>query len=1337
MKNSGQLSESKRQLLERVLRGEMGRETWEAPLLRHAPGTTVPLAPSQQQVWLHSQMGDTRFVYNEPITIHYHGVLDQHLLELSFQEFLRRHEIWRTTFAIVDNQVVQLVQPKLELEIPLTDLTALPDEDREAEATRIATLDAQRPFDLAVGPLLRGRLFKLRDDKFRFHITLHHIIFDGVSIYRTVLPELAAIYNAFAKGEPSPLPEPELQYGDFALWQERLQQTPSVREQVTYWKEQLAGELPILELPTDHARPQLPSYRGGMEKFAISAELSSAVKRRSKTEGVTHYMFLLAAFKAMLHRYSGQEDILVGGATDGRRRREFHNLIGYFLNTLVLRTKPKGSLTFRDYLAQVKDAATGALANSDVPFDRLVRELQLKRDSSRHPIFQALFSIEPPATPVDMPWELTQMDIATGASKVDLYLEIDEHEDHLIARFIYNTDIFERSTVQRMVGHWLSLLDAAVDDAGTLLRDLPMLTAEEEQWLGGASKGPRSAVPQTTIHGLIEAQAALTPSAVAVEFGAQSLTYRELDHAADTIAQRLIDAGVEPGTLIGFCGERSANMVAALLGILKSGGAYVPIDPALPQQRIAMMVGDAKAPVIVTERHLAASLLHTGARVVCFEECLDENFNGSATHRAPLVTPDDLAYVMYTSGSTGKPKGVEVSHGAMVNLLLSMQQEPGFTAADKLLAVTTVSFDIAGLELYLPLISGGTVTIASREDARDPARLMTVMRESNCNVMQATPATWRSLIDAQWPGDARLKVLCGGEALPRDLVKQLAPRCLELWNLYGPTETTVWSTIHKVDTGTNAIPIGRPIANTDIFILDAHLNLLPIGAPGELYIGGAGLARGYHDRAELTAERFIASPFDPTQRLYRTGDLARWLADGTLECLGRADNQVKIRGFRIEIEEIETSIASHPDVRQAAVKAWPSTASDGASLVAYVVAPLHPDLRRYLMDTLPEYMVPSRFVFLDALPLTPNGKVDRNALPAPLQQAAQPAGPDYAPPSNGIERRLASVFESVLDLPKVGIRDNFFDLGGHSLLVAKLLRRVEMEFGRRLTMSVIFQSPTIEHLAPLLGAQSCVAPTPRTVNIQSIRASAPFFFLYGGPFFASLTTRVTPSHPMISIALDPRDEREVGSSITLPQVAEMMVRRIQAAQPAGPYRLGGWCVAGLIAYEVASQLVAAGEQVELVAMIGTPNPVYDLSIPSWKVYASKFRHQLKKLGRLRANQALDYAIERIKRLGSTLGEPAPVANSFAEHLEAAALRYVPKPFHARIAVIREADRPEAPDLKIGWEHVLGDRVEVYDVPGDHISIFTEAHAGGLADCVNRCLEREMAPAARPARSAQG
>ncbi len=757
----------------------MARETREAPLVRRAPSATVPLAPSQQQVWLHSQLGDTHFLYNEPITIHYHGALNPDLLERSFQELLRRHEIWRTTFAMVDNQVVQLVQPKLELEIPLTDLTNLPEADRDAEATRIATLDARRPFDLAVGPLLRGRLFKLREDKFRFHIALHRIIFDGVSIYRTVLPELAAIYNAFANGEPSPLPEPELQYSDFALWQDRLYNGPAVAQQVAYWKEHLAGELPVLDLPTDHARPQLPSYRGGMEKFAISAELSSAVKSQSKAEGVTLYIFLLAAFKAMLHRYSGQEDLLVGGVTDCRRRREFDNLIGYFLNTLVLRTKPKASMSFREYLAQVKDTVTGALANSDVPFDRLVRELQVKRDHSRHPIFQALFSMEPPATPVAKPWELTQMDIETGASKVDLHLEIDEHEDHLIARFIYNTDIFEAATIQRMAGHWLTLLQAAVADPETLLRDLQMLTPPERRWLAEACQGPWFDIPQTTIHGLIEEQTARTPAAVAVEFKGQSLTYRELDGRATAVANRLIEAGVGPGTLVGLCCERSADMVTAMLGILKSGCAYVPMDPALPPQRIAFMVADAKTPVVVTERAFAASLSPTGARLI-FPDEIAPMLSQAAL---PQITPDSLAYVIYTSGPTGQPKGVEVSHSAIVNLLLSMQREPGFSASDKLLAVTTISFDIAGLELFLPLISGGTVAVASREDARDPARLMTAMRESSCTVMQATPATWRALIEAQWAGDPALTILCGGEAMPPDLAEQLMPRCRTLWHL--------------------------------------------------------------------------------------------------------------------------------------------------------------------------------------------------------------------------------------------------------------------------------------------------------------------------------------------------------------------------------------------------------------------------------------------------------------------------------------------------------------------------------------------------------------------------
>jgi thioesterase domain-containing protein len=502
-------------------------------------------------------------------------------------------------------------------------------------------------------------------------------------------------------------------------------------------------------------------------------------------------------------------------------------------------------------------------------------------------------------------------------------------------------------------------------------------------------------------------------------------------------------------------------------------------------------------------------------------------------------------------------------------------------------------------------------------------------------------------------------------------------------------------------------------------VLDANLNLLPIGVAGELYIGGAGVARGYLDRADLTRERFISSSFHPSGRLYRTGDLARWLPDGTLECLGRADNQVKIRGFRVEIEEIEAAMATHPGVRQAAVRTW--NAASGPSLAAYVVADGNPDLRRHLQHVLPEYMIPARMVFLDALPLTPNGKVDRNALPepGPMESTGK-----YAAPSSAIERRLARIFESVLDVPRVGVRENFFDLGGHSLLVAKLLRGIELEFGRRLTMPAIFQSPTIQHLASLLGEQSCLATGPRTVDIRPAGGRAPFFWIYGGPFFSSLISRLHPAHPLVSVALDARDERAIVSSsdlATLAQIAEPLVHQIRATQPSGPYRLGGWCVAGLIAYEVASQIVAAGEQVQLLAMVGTPNPVYDLSLPTWKVYAGKLRHGLTKLRRLHGRSACDYALERMKRLAASVRDSDGPTTNFEGVVAAAALRYIPKPVDARIAVIRPSDRPEVPDLKIGWEQVLGDRLDVYDVAGDHTSMFLEPHVEGLAACLNRCL----------------
>jgi amino acid adenylation domain-containing protein len=1337
MKRPEDLSESKRRLLERVLRGEMARATWEAPVQARPPGTTVPLAPSQQHVWLDSQMGDTRFVYNEPVTIHYHGPLDPRVFERSFHEFLRRHEIWRTTFASVDGQVVQVVHPQMAIDIPFCDLSGLPPEDGEAEATRIATADARHPFDLAVGPLLRGRLFKLREDRYRFHLTLHHIIFDGVSLYRTVLPELAAIYQAFMNGEPAGLPEPVLQYGDYALWQARLQESQSVGEQVTYWREQLAGELPVLQLPADHPRPPSPSHRGAMEKFSLPAALWESVKRRSKAESATPYMFLLTSFKAMLYRYSGQADILVGGAIDGRRRSEFHNLIGYFLNMVVLRTKPTASMSFREYLDEVKYTVSGALANGDVPFDRLVRELQPKRDSSSHPFFQTLFSIQPPASPV-APWDLTQMDIATGASKVDLYLELEEQPDHLLARFLYNCDIFDQATIHRMVGHWQTLLQAAADDPGTLLRDLPMLTREESQWMRNASAGSRRELPPATIHGSIEAQAARTPEAVAIECQGERLTYGELNDAVTRLAQRLCAAGVGLETLVGLYVERSCGMVIALLAILKAGGAYVPIDPALPRQRVALMLEDANAPVVLTEKALIAQLPASGARTVCIDDFSGRNDLSSADESGapalPQVSTENLAYVIYTSGSTGKPKGVEISHKAVVNLLLAMQCEPGFAASDRMLAVTTLSFDIAALELYLPLISGGCVVIAAKEDPRDPERLSRLMSESRCTVMQATPATWRALVDSGWRGDPALKVLCGGEALPRDLAQQLLPRSRELWNMYGPTETTIWSTIHRISAQDRAIPIGRPVDNTDVFVLDANHNRLPAGVAGDLYIGGSGLARGYLRRAELTAERFIASPFDSGARLYRTGDLARWLPNGTLECLGRADNQVKIRGFRVEVEEIESAIAELPGVTGAAVKAWPD-GSGGLTLSAYVCGAPGVDLRRALQHKLPEYMIPSRVVATDALPLTPNGKLDRNALPRP---DALEASNRFVAPRNAVEQALAAIFASVLELDRVSVADNFFELGGHSLLVTKLLRRIELQFGKRLSMPAVFQSPTVQELAPFLEGQPgksgsrVVGVRPRVVNIQTRNGRAPLFWVRGGPYLQTLQNRLETM--LITVALDPSEEDDFGRTGTVPQMAACIVKRMLEMQPAGPYFLAGRCASGVIAIEAAVQLRASGHEVAMLALVESPNPAHYATIPRWRLKASLIAYHAGRLTGLRGASAVKYIYDRLKGAMKAISRtPEP-----ADQTTCAVLQYTPEPYTGRMVVIQGKDSPAVPDLEKSWKDVATDKLEMYKVAGGHDSIFIEPQVQELSALLNDLLV-EPAPSvtAREPRRLEG
>ena len=1306
-----QLSDAKRRLLEKLLRGEHARQSWEAPIEPYPPGAVIPLAPSQQQVWLSAQMTSMLPVYNEPITVHYRGRLDMKTFERAFQEVLRRHEIWRTSFVNLDGQITQAVLD-FKLAIPLTDLTALPEDGRTEEADRIATEDARLPFDLGAGPLLRARMLKLSEEYYRLNLTLHHIIFDGVSIYRILVPELAAIYRAFLEGRPSPLPEPLLQYGDYALWHRRLLSGDFVQRETQYWRKQLGGPLPNLELPTDRPRPAVRSHRGNMTTFSISGELTAALKRVSRAEGVTLHMFMLAAFKTLLHRYSGQEDIMVGGVTDGRRRPEFEQLMGYFLSIVVLRTRPKAEITFREYLAEVKHAVIEALSHSEVPFDRLVQELQPKRDPSRHPFFQVSFSIEAPAAPSDAHWDATQMDIVSGATKLDLYLEIDERPEGYVGRFVYSTDLFDAHTIDRMIGHWKMLLEALAANPAVRLCDLPLLTTQEEHDLRFTWNDTHHEVPRATIHQLFEQQVERTPDAIAVEAGTRRLTYRQLNERANRLARRLREAGVGRDTMVGLCVERSVDVVAAPLAVLKSGGAYLPLDPAFPRERLAFLMEDAQPALVVTEPSLEDRLPLAGVRVLYCGES-----DGSGSNPDPMTQPEDLAYVLYTSGSTGRPKGVEIPHAAVVNFLLSMQREPGFTAADSLLAVTTLSFDIAALELYLPIITGGRLIVASRDATRDPDRLMDLIEESRCTVLQATPVAWRALVDAGWSGSSGLKILCGGEALARDLAQHLLSRCRELWNLYGPTETTIWSTIHRVTPGTGPVPIGHPIANTEILILDAHRRLAPVGVPGELCIGGAGVARGYLHREELTAERFIPHPGKPETRVYRTGDLARWRADGTIECLGRVDNQVKIRGFRIEPEEIESALLEHPDLRAAAVRTWPD-ASGGMSLVAYAVSRgQNPDLRPYLKQKLPDYMLPSRFVFVEALPLTPNGKVDRKALPKPVsvETALQ-----FVAPRSSVEKRLAAVWESVLDIRPIGVRDDFFDLGGHSFLVAKLLRRIDLEFGKKLSMANVFHAPTIEQLALQLTDHAFIDRHRRNVNAPAAGPRSSLLWLYAGATCRALASRLAPDRALISVALPPADEEKVSKSCTMQEVAARMVREVRSLQPEGPYFLAGWCAAGIIAYEVAAQLVAAGQDVATLVLVESSNPAVYFKIPARQIHAAALEYHLKKLYRLPARKAWHYAFQRIK----DLLKPPPSSQelqSFSSKIHQAVLAYNPPAYPGRVSLIRSLNRPRVPSLDLGWPDLVHGSFEVREVPGDHVSMFAEPHVDELAAHIRACL----------------
>jgi amino acid adenylation domain-containing protein len=1315
-------ADARRALLERMLSGKAGPPAESAvpePIRPRDPARPVPLTAEQGQLWLHAQMAPDMPLYNESITIHRLGRYDHRAMERALTEIVRRHAIWRTSFRDIEGELVQEVAPPLDIALPILDISHLPEAQRDDEAVRLATEDAREPIALDKAPLFRARVVKLGEENHRLYLTLHHIIFDGVSIYRTLVPELAALVEAFENGAPSPLAEPQLQYADYAVWQHQRSDPRETARQIETWRNILAEPLPRLEVAGDRPRPALPTHSGSMEVFELADPLVERLKGIAREEGATLYMVLLAAYKTMLFRYTGDTDIIVGGVTDTRLRPELQPLMGYFLNTMALRSRPEGERPFRTYLAEVKASVIDALGAAEIPFDRLVRELGIKRGTGTHPLFNTLFSIEPPVEPFPAGWDLTQMDVVVGAAKYDLYLELDERPEGMAGRFLYSTEMFDSSTIRRMIGHWTRLLEGIAADSGTTLAALPMLDDSERTLLAETWNDTAAPLPHGDVVAWFAEQAARRPDAAAIEHEGETWTYADLARRSDAIAARLASEGVRPGDLVGLMLGRSPWMVAAMLAVARIGAAYLPLDPSFPPSRLALIAGDARPALVLVEPDTRDALPEGAARLLTLERDWTE------TPFAPMpIDPEALVYVLYTSGSTGKPKGVEIPHAALVNLLMAMQSEPGFGEGETLLAVTTLSFDIAELELWLPLVSGGKVVVASRETAGDMAALIELIESCRPDVMQATPATWRGLIESGWRGAPGLRILCGGERLPRAVADQLLARAESVWNMYGPTETTIWSSVSRVE-AEGPITIGRPIANTSFRVLDPAGNELPIGGVGELMIGGRGLAAGYRGRPDLTAARFIDHR---GERLYRTGDLGRRRSDGVLECFGRTDNEEKIRGFRVAIEEVEAALARLPGVTAAAVRAWPDSSGERA-LTGYIVGPGDAaEWREYLSSLLPEYMIPSRFVSLDTLPLTPNGKVDRAAL---LEPGAADRG-RAEPLATSDEVRLAAIWSAVLQVEEIGRNDDFFDLGGHSLLIARLIRRLQAEYGIKLTMAALFRAPRLRDMAELIASGSAGEEKATVVAIQPHGTQTPLLWLGGGSTFLPLSQCLGNDQPFLGISIEGVFEPAGGCPKRLEVAARLIVAAIREAQPRGPYRIGGWCTSGILAYASALQLIDEGEEVELLMLVHAFHPGRARQIGEIKVFISKFRFHLQQSLAQPKGKRWRYFCERLRGLSDAAalrgGREAVLVPKLSAQLDRAALRYDPPPYPADMVLFQPSEHPDVLDFVEDWRALARGRFSAHVVTGGHRTMLEPPNVERFAQLLREELDRtEEAP----------
>ncbi len=1333
------------------------------PLSRRAsPSSNWPLSFAQERFWFLQRLEPESRAYNITAHRHFGGHFDDAALRRAIARLQQRHEVLRASFPVSNGIPCQVIKEDAPSDLELFDLRGVTETEKKSATESLIHDLARYQFDLEQGGLFRSALIRLTEETQLLVLTLHHIICDGWSI-GLLFHEIASLYQSYSLGDVQGLEDTPLQFGDFAAWERERINTTALNAQLEFWKKKLAGIPQQLELPVDQPRTLSAIHEAAVHAFRLDPDTSESLKNIAKQENCTQFMVLLAIFKALLSRYTGQSDIVVGTPVSTRTQPELEKLVGCFINTLVLRTELQKELSFRELLANVRATVLESLSHPDVPFEKLVSELSPERDLASSPLFQVAFVLQ--NTP-----NASEYEIVGAGAPFDLTLYMWESNGVIGGSIEYRTQLLDAKTVKHFGECYRTLASEAAAHPDEVLAKLPVVT--KDQWKNGFQDcvGPILEYPaDLCTHQWIDQQACVCPAQIAVLSGADKITYRELTDRSNRLARRLQCLGAERGKRVAILLDRSIDLVVSALAVWKSGCAYVPVDPQYPQARVASMVEDSSPTVIITTTGLSRTLLRAPLNVICLDREQQKIDRESAEPLGVQVSLEDLAYVIYTSGSTGKPKGVEVRHRSLVNFLSSMQRHPGMEASDRLLAVTTFSFDIAGLELYLPLVCGAQLVLAKRDDIADGERLIRLLRDHAITVMQATPVTWRLLLKSGWRGASKFRVLCGGEALPRELADRLLSTGTEVWNLYGPTETTIWSTIERVESETGSIAIGRPIANTTVYVMDDSGLPVPAGAVGEICIGGDGLARGYLNDSTLTHRKFVDDPFKPHGRIYRTGDLGRLLPNGKLDCLGRRDSQVKLRGFRIELGEIEAALEKQPGVQQAAAVVRNQN-SDGRLIVYVAMKPgAKIDsrvLRKALLSELPEYMVPVEFHRIEHFPLTPNDKLDRNALATLDYQengttqavesyrgldnkAGQTDPPQFdLSPSHHIEILMSEIWKEVLGVEEVCSSDDFFALGGNSFSAARIIAQIQTRFGVELPLRSIFIDSTVSSLSSHiffdastrsylytadLPAWNCLVPA------QPRGTRTPLFVVagYQNPddtlmILSQLVPHLGPDQPVFGFR--PRWVEGDGSRYeSIGEAALEFLTELRRIQPKGPYLLAGHCVGGILTLSMAEELMRQGEEVKLLALIDSERP-------------TKWRSLLANVDRARARSR--HIAEVISEIASPSGRPRGslirdliqkkfgLADRSAQEFYEMRVAYwhllhseCPRHYAGRITLILNEERARQ-DPNFGWEGVAAGGLDIQRIPGDH-SAMIALHAKEIASLLRKRMEDSFAESGEP------